>query len=109
MSTPAEHYELSIRPYPRRLAEPTYPGWEVRSVGRSGQFKFSASDVFVSHALAGERIGLQALSADQERYWRVYFMKYYLGVLDRRTSRIWKPAEWEKRQVDSESRTQERT
>jgi putative transposase len=109
MSTPAEYYQPSTRPYPRRLAEPTYPGWEVRSVGRSGQFKFSVKDVFVSHALAGQSIGLQPLKADQERYWRVYFMKYDLGVLDRRTSRIWTPAEWEKCQVDSASRTQEWT
>ena len=107
MSMPAEHYEPSTRPYPRRLPEPTYPGWEVRSVGRSGQFKFSVKDVFVSHALAGQSVGLQPLNSDQERYWRVYFMKYDLGVLDRKTSRIRTPAEWEKYQVDSESRTQE--
>jgi putative transposase len=107
MSTPAEHYEPSRRPYPRRLAEPTYPGWEVRSVGRSGQFKFWVKDVFVSHALAGQSIGLQPLNSDQERYWRVYFMKYDLGVLDGKTSRIWTPAEWKKCQVDSASRTQE--
>ena len=107
MSMPAEHYEPSTRPYPRRLPEPTYPGWEVRSVGRSGQFKFSVKDVFVSHALAGQSVGLQPLNSDQERYWRVYFMKYDLGVLDRKTSRIRTPAEWEKYQGDSESRTQE--
>jgi putative transposase len=107
MSTPAEHYEPSTRPYPRRLPEPAYPGWEVRSVGRSGQFKFSAKDVFVSHALAGQSVGLQPLNSDQERYWRVYFMKYDLGVLDRKTSSIRTPAEWEKYQVDSESRTKE--
>ena len=107
MATPAEHYEPSTRPYPRRLPEPTYPGWEVRSVGRSGQFKFSVKDVFVSHALAGQSVGLQPLNSDQERYWRVYFMKYDLGVLDRKTSRIRTPAEWERYQVDSESRTKE--
>jgi transposase InsO family protein len=104
MSTPAEHYEPSPRPYPRRLSEPTYPGWEVRSVSRSGQFKFSVKDVFVSHALAGQSIGLQPLYPDQERYWRVYFMKHDLGVLDGKTSRISTPAEWEKCQADSATR-----
>jgi transposase InsO family protein len=107
MSMPAEHYEPSTRPYPRRLPEPTYPGWEVRWVGRSGQFKFSVKDVFVSHALAGQSVGLQPLNSDQERYWRVYFMKYDLGVLDRKTSRIQTPAE--KYQVGSQSRTRDRT
>lgn len=107
MSTPGEHYEPSTRSYPRRLPEPTYPGWEVRSVGRSGQFKFSLKDVFVSHALAGQRIGLKQLQSDHERYWRVYFMKYDLGVLDRKTSTIRTPAEWEKYQVDRDGRTKE--
>lgn len=107
MSTPAEHYQRSLRPYPRRLEEPTYPGCEVRSVGRSGQFKFWVKDVFVSHALAGQSIGLRALNANQERYWRVYFMQYDLGVLDQKTSRIWTPAEWEKYQVDNESRAKQ--
>ena len=109
MSTPAEHYERSSRPYPRRLAEPTYPGWEVRAVGASGQFKFSVKDVFVSHALAGQSIGLTQLQSDQERYWRVYFMKYDLGVLDRKTSQIWAPADWGKLQAGRDRRMKERT
>jgi transposase InsO family protein len=95
MSTPAEHYQPSLQPYPRRLPEPAYPfGWEVRSVGRSGQFKFSARDVFVSHALAGQSIGLQPLNQEQERYWRIHFMNHDLGVLDRSVPRIWTPAQW---------------
>ena len=105
MSTPAEHYQRSPRSYPRRLPEPTYPGCEVRSVGPSGQFKFWVKDVFVSHALAGQSLGLQPLNTDQERYWRVYFMKYDLGVLDEKTSRIRTPAEWQRSQTDSESRS----
>jgi transposase InsO family protein len=105
MSTPAEHYQRSPRSYPRRLPEPTYPGCEVRSVGPSGQFKFWVKDVFVSHALAGQSIGLQALHSGQERYWRVHFMKYDLGVLDEKTSRIRTSAEWQRSQTDSESRS----
>jgi transposase InsO family protein len=109
MSTPAEHYQPSVRSYPRRLPELAYPGWEVRWVGRSGQFKFLVRDVFVSHALAGESIGLQRLQVDQDRYWRVHFMKYDLGVLDRSESRIWTPTQWAKRQAESDSRMKEET
>lgn len=101
MSTPAEHYQRSLRPYPRRLPEPEYrDGWEVRTVGRSGQFKLWSDEVFVSHALAGQSIGLQPLTAGQERYWKVYFMSHDLGVLDRNITRIWMPAQWDQMQVD---------
>lgn len=77
-------------------------------MGASGQFKFSVKDVFVSHALAGQSIGLTQLQSDQERYWRVYFMKHDLGVLDRKTSQIWAPAEWGKLQANRANRMQER-
>lgn len=101
MSTPAEHYQRSGRPYPRRLPEPEYPaGWEVRTVGRSGQFKLWSGEVFVSHALAGQSLGLQPLGAGEQRYWQVYFMSHDLGVLDRNIARIWTPAQWHKQQVD---------
>jgi len=82
---------------------------QVRSVGASGQFKFSVKDVFVSHALAGQSIGLTQLQSDQERYWRVYFMKHDLGVLDRKTSQIWAPADWGTLQAGRNRRMKERT
>jgi len=109
MSTPAEHYQASLRQYPGRPPEPEYPtGWEVRSVGRSGQFKFSSRDVFISHALAGQNIGLQPLQPYGERHWKVHFMNYDLGVLDQSISRIWTPAQWNKQQAISERGTRER-
>jgi hypothetical protein len=65
--------------------------------------------VFVSHALAGQSIGLTQLQSGQERYWRVSFMKHDLGVLDRKTSHIWAPAEWGKFHADRAGRRKERT
>jgi len=63
MSTPSEYYQRSAREYPKRLPEATYPvGWEVRQVGKSGQFKLWTTEVFVSHALAGQQIGLHPLT-----------------------------------------------
>jgi hypothetical protein len=36
-ATPTEHYAPSPRPYPRRLADPEYPGhFQVRDVSRNG-------------------------------------------------------------------------
>jgi transposase InsO family protein len=98
MSTPGQHYQPSSRSYPRRLPEPVYPAeWEVRWVGQSGQFKLWSTEVFASHALAGQSLGLHPLKPRQERYWKVYFMSYELGVLDVKERLIWAPAEWGKR------------
>ena len=100
MSTPAEHYQPSERPYPRQLPEPEYAGCEVRLVYDGGNFRFGSKKVFVSHALAGEKIGLEPLRLDGERYWKVRFMKHELGVLDQSRSKLWTPTQWDKRQVE---------
>jgi transposase InsO family protein len=100
MSTPAEHYQASERPYPRQLPEPEYAGCEVRLVYDGGNFRFGSKKVFVSHALAGEKIGLEPLRLDGERYWKVRFMKHELGVLDQSRSKLWTPTQWDKRQVE---------
>ena len=66
-------------------------------MGQSGQFKLWSTEVFASHALAGQSLGLHPLKPRQERYWKVYFMSYELGVLDVKERLIWAPAEWGKR------------
>jgi putative transposase len=96
METPAAHYAPSPRPYPRRLPEPDYGGSEVRVVDESGKFRFWSRSIFVSHALAGESIGLQMMKPEEERYWKVCFMQYDLGILDQAEGKIWTPGQWEK-------------
>lgn len=84
--TPASCYQPSAREYPERLPAIEYPAnWQVRSVVDGGQFWWRRERVFVGHALAQERIGLEQMD---DRYWRVWFSFYEIGVLDTVTGRI---------------------
>jgi transposase InsO family protein len=96
--TPSSVYVSSSRSYPARLAEVEYCGeWECRRVSEGGQFKWRAEDVFASHALAGERIGLEPLEGD---CWRMWFSFYEIGVLDA-AARLWRPEQWKKRRQEN--------
>ena len=84
---PAQRYVASSRPYPARLAEPEYPeNWQSRRVSERGQFRLWSDNVFASHALKGESVGLEPL---EDGCWRVWFSFYELGVLDQR-GKIWR-------------------
>jgi transposase InsO family protein len=77
---PAEFYQASLRDYPARLPEVEYPsGWALRQVSPGGQMRWRNEYVFVSHALRDETVGLDPID---ERYWRVWFSFYDIGVLD---------------------------
>ena len=79
-NTPASYYQPSTRAYPSRLPEVEYPDdWEVRVVSYGGQVRWAGERVFVSHALDGERVGLEQI---EEERWRVWFSFYEIGVLD---------------------------
>jgi transposase InsO family protein len=78
--TPGAVYVASPRAYPERLAEPEYDsGLEVRRVYPHGQFFWQGHDVFLTKALAGERIGLEPVEED---YWCVYFAGFPLALFD---------------------------
>ena len=78
--TPASCYTLSPREYRSRLAEPAYPaGYVLRRVQKGGQFRWAPHYVFLTPALHGEAIGLQALD---EREYRIWFGPLALGVFD---------------------------
>jgi len=84
--TPAECYHCSSRPFPSRIPEPEYdPDWEVRKVCK-GCFRWWSKDIFLSHVLDGEFVGLQPLQED--RYFGVWFRNYLLGMLDQKTGRV---------------------
>jgi putative transposase len=86
MSTPAELYVASSRPYPSRLGEPEYGGeWEVRSVGPCGTIRWHNVKLFAGKVLAGERIGWQPVDDGQ---WKLWFFDYPLGWFDERKGRI---------------------
>src|SRR5262249_13804793 len=78
--TPASCYHASPRNYPARIREPEYGGsLQVRRVGLRGAFSWKHEFVFLSEALTGERIGLEAVD---ERYYTVYFADFALGRFD---------------------------
>jgi putative transposase len=98
-TTPAEHYRKSSRMYAERLVEIEYPSeWAVRKVSPGGQIRWKTDYVFVSHALEHQRVGLEPID---DRYWRVHFSFFDLGVLDTKTSKLWTPEHWKKRQSES--------
>lgn len=86
MKRPARLWRGGRRPFPSKLEEVSYEPWfEVRQVAHSGMLKWSSGEVFISHALAKETIGLEPASADR---WNVFFGRFYLGQLDERTNRM---------------------
>jgi putative transposase len=84
---PAELYRPSPRSYYGQLPAPReYPqDWQVRQVRGGGQMKWRNKDVSVTHALVGERIGLEPRG---DGMWAVWFESLKLGDFDERRARI---------------------
>jgi len=80
MQTPASQYRRSSRALPRRLPEWEYPlEMTVRQISGGGRFRWHCRNVFVSHVLDGEAVGLRPLDG---RYWQLWLGPLELGVLD---------------------------
>ncbi len=83
---PAERYQPSLRPYPRRLAEACYDGThQVRRVRVHGDIKWRGELVFISEAVRGELVGLAETETGD---WIIRFMQLELGRLERSTLRF---------------------
>lgn len=83
---PAQVYQPSSRAYPRRLIRFRYPEAEaVRQVRHNGELQWRGAFIYVSAALAGERVGLHQLP---DGHWELIFGPLTLGVLDERLSKI---------------------
>jgi transposase InsO family protein len=79
METPACCYQPSARACPSRLEDPEYPAdWSGRRVCDRGEFRWQVGKVFLGRALDGELVGLEPVGG---RYWRVWFSRMALGVL----------------------------
>jgi hypothetical protein len=61
------------------------PGWEQRQVRASGLMKWKGQDVYITTALAGERIGLEPMD---DGLWTVYFASHALGIFDERKAEV---------------------
>jgi transposase InsO family protein len=80
MSRPGRLWRGGRRPFPTKIEEFRYEAWfEVHKLAGSGMFKWNKREIFISHALAGEHLGLEPVDIDR---WNVYFGPFYLGQLD---------------------------
>ena len=80
--TPASLWRASSRPYPARIASPTYPGhFEKRLVSNAGCFRFKSHVLFLSQALKQEWIGLEEI---ENGIWSLHFYDVLLARLDER-------------------------
>ena len=83
MATPPPRGAPSTRPYPERIVLPDYPAhMEVRRVSTAGTFRLQARQPFLSHALAGQDIGLEEVA---DGIWNIVFYATLLGKIDERT------------------------
>ena len=84
--TPGSLWVPSSRIYPARLVAPEYPGhFEVRRVSNAGEFKIGRRHRFLSQALNGENIGLEAID---DGVWNIIYYNTLLGRLDGATGKI---------------------
>jgi len=92
---PAQFFGVSPRPYPARLPEFEYAAdGQRRRVCAGGKFRCGGRQLaFLRHALVGEYIGLQPID---DRYWRLWFGAYELGVLDKAQPSIYSPVHWQR-------------
>ena len=84
--TPAELYQPSPRPFPRRLPQIEYPEhFDVRRVSLAGTIRWKGRFLSVSSVLGHEYVGLEAID---NGIWALYFGPVRLGTLDERTFQI---------------------
>ena len=88
-TVPAQHYQPSRRPLPRRLPPLEYPGHaEIRRVDQNGYVSWRRPrrpPLFVSVALAGEAIAFEEVD---DGIWTVTFASVVLGRFDERRHHI---------------------
>lgn len=81
---PSTCYVPSPRPYPRALAEFTYPYADaLRHVGSEGTIRWHQHRLFLSEVLAGEPVGLYQRASG---LWEVQLGPLWLGTFDDRDS-----------------------
>jgi transposase InsO family protein len=84
--TPSSLWRPSPRPYPERIMPPAYPAHlEVRRVGTAGTFSLHTAQLFLSHVLRGQDIGLEEVA---DGIWNIVYYRTLLGKLDERHRRI---------------------
>jgi putative transposase len=84
--TPASLWVPSPRRYPERITPPAYPAHlEVRRISNSGMFRLHGAQLFLTHVLAGQHIGLEEVA---DGIWNIVYYSTLLGKLDERHQRL---------------------
>jgi transposase InsO family protein len=82
---PISCYVVSPRPYPSRVAEPSYPeAAQVRRVRHNGEIRWSQDTIYVSSVLVGEPVGIFEVADG----WLVRYGPIDLGLLDPSRNRL---------------------
>ncbi|HEX9407138.1 MAG TPA: IS481 family transposase [Thermoanaerobaculia bacterium] len=85
-AVPSSKFSGSSRPFPEKEPKLEYPSHlEIRLVSGSGRIKFNNRSFFLSDALNGERVGLEAVD---EGVWSVQFGQFEIARLDERSGEI---------------------
>ena len=82
MKTPSDFYSSSMRIFPSRLPQITYPDhMQVRRVGYHGDIYYFGKRLFTTESLSGEYIGIERIDEDISLLW---YCNYLLGRIDHR-------------------------
>jgi putative transposase len=85
-AVPAALYRPSVRAYPQREPEITYPGhFKILRVCANGCLSWRRGFVFVSQVLVGEPLGLEAID---DGIWSVHFGPVLLARFDEREGHL---------------------
>jgi transposase InsO family protein len=86
---PATTYAASLRPFPDRLCEPTYPDADgVRWVRPNGAVRWQKGEIYLGQVLTGEPVGLTQIG---DALWQVTFGPLVLGAFREGMSRLIQP------------------
>jgi len=86
MKRPAEVYQGSSRPLPRRIGSYDYPShYLVRRVSRAGTIRVLGKQVFVSNTLHEDYVGLEE---EDDGVYDLFFCFYQIGRYELRTNKI---------------------
>jgi putative transposase len=90
--SPAHRYQPSPRPWPPRLPPVEYPGhWEPCVVQPNGRIAWHQDSIFLSRALAGERVALEEID---DGIWTVHFASLPLARWRARDRQL-RPIGWD--------------
>jgi transposase InsO family protein len=86
MKRPGEIYQTSNRAMPKRIDRYEYPGhYIVRRVSRAGTIRVFGKQIFVSHTLDEDYVGLEEVD---DGVYDLFFCFYHIGRYELQTNKI---------------------